>query len=103
VAQYRSVLQPEFGVFQITLADKNDIIAVAGIIDAIAFNLQGAPEVVFDWKSDVAPTPDVRQHHASQVREYLDCTDAARGFVVYMTTGELQEVAKGRFTGNVSG
>jgi exodeoxyribonuclease-5 len=103
VAQYRSVLQPEFGVFQITLADKNDTIAVAGIIDAIAFNLQGAPEVVFDWKSDVAPTPDVRQHHASQVREYLDCTDAARGFVVYMTTGELQEVAKGRLTGNVSG
>jgi exodeoxyribonuclease-5 len=103
VAQYRHVLQPEFGVFHLRSDKRNETVGRAGIVDAIAYNLEGSPEVVFDWKSDVAPTPDARQHHAFQVREYLDCTDAARGFVVYMTTGELQEVAKGRFTGNVSG
>ncbi|MFZ0958156.1 MAG: UvrD-helicase domain-containing protein [Candidatus Sulfotelmatobacter sp.] len=103
VAQYRHVLQPEFGVLQLRSDKRNETVGRAGIVDAIAYNLEGSPEVVFDWKSDVALTPDARQHHASQVREYLDCTEAARGFVVYMTTGELQEVAKGRSTGNVSG
>ena len=101
MAQYRQVLQPEFGVFQLRSAERNEIVGRAGIVDAIAYNLEGAPELVFDWKSDVAPTPDTRQHHASQVREYLDCTEAARGFVVYMTTGELKEVAKGSLVGGV--
>ena len=93
VAQYRPALQPEFGVFRLTLADKDDIIGMAGIVDAIAYNLEGTPELVFDWKSDVAPTPDAREHHAAQVREYLDCTKAARGLVVYMTTGEVQTIS----------
>jgi exodeoxyribonuclease-5 len=97
VAQYRQVLQPEFGVFQLRSTERNETVCTAGIVDAIAYNFQGAPELVFDWKSDVAPAPEARQRHASQVREYLDCTEAARGFVVYMTIGELQEVAKGSF------
>jgi exodeoxyribonuclease-5 len=94
VAQYRQVLQPEFGVFQLSLAESNAMVGSAGIVDAIAYNVEGAPELVFDWKSDVAPTPDTRQHHAAQVREYLDCTKAACGILVYMTTGEVQEVVK---------
>ena len=93
VAQYRQVLQPEFGVFQLRSADKNEEVGMAGIVDAIAYNLEGAPELVFDWKSDVAPTPDTRQQHAAQVREYLDCTKAARGLIVYMTTGEVHEIS----------
>jgi exodeoxyribonuclease-5 len=93
VAQYRQVLQPECGVFQLRSADNNETVGMAGIVDAIAFNLEGAPELVFDWKSDVAPTPDTRQQHAAQVREYLDCTKAARGLVVYMTTGEVHTIS----------
>jgi exodeoxyribonuclease-5 len=89
VAQYRRALRPEFGVFQLRSAGKNETVGMAGIVDAIAYNLEGAPELVFDWKSDVAPTQDTRQQHAAQVREYLDCTKAARGLVVYMTTGEV--------------
>jgi exodeoxyribonuclease-5 len=103
VAQYRQVLQPEFGVFQLRSADNNETVGMAGIVDAIAYNLEGAPELVFDWKSDVAPTPDTRQHHAAQVREYLHCTKAARGLVVYMTTGEVLEVVKRSSAGEVSG
>ena len=93
VAQYRQVLQPEFGVFQLRSAERNETVGMAGIVDAIAYNLEGAPELVFDWKSDVAPTPDTRQQHAAQVREYLDCTKAARGLVVYMTTGEVHTIS----------
>jgi ATP-dependent exoDNAse (exonuclease V) beta subunit len=93
VTQYRQVLQPEFGVFQLRSAGKNETVGMAGIVDAIAYNLEGAPELVFDWKSDVAPTQDTRKQHAAQVREYLDCTKAARGLVVYMTTGEVYTIA----------
>ena len=96
VAQYRQVLQPEFGVFQLRSAGKNETVGMAGIVDAIAYNLEGAPELVFDWKSDVAPTQDMRKQHAAQVREYLDCTKAARGLVVYMTTGEVYTISQGR-------
>jgi exodeoxyribonuclease-5 len=93
VAQYRQVLQPEFGVFQLRSVGKNETMGMGGIVDAIVYNLEGAPELVFDWKSDVAPTQDTRQQHAAQVREYLDCTKAARGLVVYMTTGEVYTIA----------
>jgi len=31
--------------------------ATAGIADAIAFDVDGAPRAVVDWKSDVAPAP----------------------------------------------
>jgi exodeoxyribonuclease-5 len=95
VAQYRQALQTEFGVFQLRSADRNETVAVAGVVDAIAYNLEGAPELVFDWKSDVAPTPDTRQHHAAQIREYLESTGAGRGVIVYMSFGEVSEVRLG--------
>ena len=69
--------------------------AVAGVVDAIAYNLEGAPKLVFDWKSDVAPTPDTRHHHAAQIREYLESTGAGRGVIVYMSVGEVSEVYLG--------
>ncbi len=92
VAQYRQVLQPECGVFQLRSTERNETVCTAGIVDAIAYNFQGAPELVFDWKSDVAPTPNMRQHHAAQVREYLESTGAGRGVIVYMSAGEVSEV-----------
>jgi ATP-dependent exoDNAse (exonuclease V) beta subunit len=92
VAQYRSALQPEFGVFQLMADEQNTPTGIAGMIDAIACSSDGKPEVVFDWKSDVVPTAERRQHHAAQVREYLSTTGTPRGVVVYMSTGESQEV-----------
>jgi len=92
VAQYRQALQPEFGVFHLRSTERNEIIGTAGIVDAIAYNLEGAPERVFDWKSDVAPTPNTRQHHAAQVQGYLESTGAACGVIVYMSAGEVFEV-----------
>ena len=93
VAQYRSALQPEFGVFQLMADEQNTPTGIAGMIDAIACSSDGKPEVVFDWKSDVVPTAETRQHYAAQVQEYLSATGTTRGVVVYMTTGETQEVS----------
>jgi ATP-dependent exoDNAse (exonuclease V) beta subunit len=101
VAKHRLLLQPELGVFQLKAAGNGKATAITGIIDAIAEGNDGLPEVVIDWKSDVAPAPETRQHHAAQVREYLDCTKAARAFIVYMTAGEVHEVLKKSFAGEV--
>jgi exodeoxyribonuclease-5 len=95
VAQYRPALQPEFGVFQLMAEEQETATGIAGLIDAIAYSSDGKPEVVFDWKSDVVPTAEKRQHHVAQVREYLSATGAKRGVVVYMTAGESQEVTLG--------
>jgi hypothetical protein len=50
--------------------------------------------VVIDWKSDVAPTPEMLEHYRSQVRAYLDITDAERGLIVLATTGRVISVAR---------
>jgi ATP-dependent exoDNAse (exonuclease V) beta subunit len=94
VAKYRPRLHPELGVFHLRPAGNDEGTAIAGIVDALAQGTDGRPEVVFDWKSDVAPAPETRQHHAAQVREYLSVTGGERGFVVYMTTGEVKEICR---------
>ena len=48
----RPSLLPEFHVYG---GDGVDL-ALAGIADAIGFGPDGAPEVIVDWKSDVAPS-----------------------------------------------
>jgi len=102
VVRHRPTLQPEVPVYQLRTAEEAKIIAVAGMVDAVTRSTNGPPEVVIDWKSDVAPDPETRQHHMSQVREYLDCTKAMTGFVVYMTTGEVQQVIADSPTRNTS-
>ena len=92
VAQYRQALQPELGAFQLKAGEGGNFTATTGIVDAITQGENGRSEVVIDWKSDVAPVPETRQHHVAQVREYLSITGAVRGFVVYMTSAEVLEV-----------
>jgi exodeoxyribonuclease-5 len=33
---------------------------------------EGAAQVVVDWKTDVAPTPETLEHYRAQIRAYLD-------------------------------
>ena len=47
-------LTPEFPVYGSTETDTHEE-ATEGIVDAIAFDEDGAPQVVIDWKSDVDP------------------------------------------------
>jgi len=64
---------------------------VAGRADAVRYR-DGKPEIVFDWKSDVAPRPEDRAAYASQVAQYVRVIGARRGAVVYMTLAEIQWV-----------
>ena len=82
----RPGLMPEFPVYASTVTDTHEE-ATAGIADAIAFDSNGAPQVVIDWKSDVDPTPETLEHYCSQVRAYLDMTTTERGLVVALTSG----------------
>ena len=86
VAALRPGLVPEFPVYGSTEIDAHEE-ATAGIVDAIAFNAGGAPQVVIDWKSDVDPSHETLEHYRAQVRAYLEVTGAERGLVVVVTTG----------------
>jgi exodeoxyribonuclease-5 len=68
--------------------------ATAGFADAIAVGDDGAPQVVVDWKTDVAPTPETLEHYRAQVRAYLDMTETLRGLIVFATSGVVISVAR---------
>ena len=85
VAAIRPGLTPEFPVYRSTETDTH-VEATTGIVDAIAFDADGAPQVVIDWKSDVAPSPETLEHYRAQVRAYLDMSGAERGMVVCVTS-----------------
>ncbi len=92
VATLKPRLVPELPVYGSTATDAHEE-ATAGIVDAIAFDADGAPQVVIDWKSDVDPSPKTLEHYRAQVRAYLKVTDAERGLVVLVTNGAAVPVS----------
>ena len=88
ITALRPRLLPEFPVYSSIVVDGQED-ASAGVVDAIAFGSDGAPEVAVDWKSDVDPAPEMLEHYRSQVRAYLDMTGAERGLIVFMTPGTV--------------
>lgn len=92
VARYWGHLQAEFTTFASQIVHGEEILT-RGIADALAFDEQGQITAVFDWKSDVAPSAEVRHRYRAQVRDYLEATGAREGFVVYMTPGEVDVVS----------
>jgi ATP-dependent exoDNAse (exonuclease V) beta subunit len=91
VAAVRARLVPEYPVWHSSATDGMEV-AHAGIADAIAFDADGRPEVVIDWKSDVAPTGTVLAHYRAQVGSYLRIAGVPRGLIVLMTTGTVISV-----------
>jgi CRISPR-associated exonuclease Cas4 len=87
IAAMRPELVPEFAVYGL-LGDAADQTALAGRADAIAVR-DGQVSIVVDWKSDVAPTAKDFRSHADQIRHYMATLDAARGALVYMTSGTV--------------
>ena len=67
---------------------------VDGRADAVAVGADGI-EAVYDWKSDVDPSPKDLEAHRGQMRVYLAATGAPRGAVVYMTLGLVNRVELG--------
>ena len=84
---------PEFPVYSSTETDSQEE-ATHGIVDAIAFDTDGAPQVVIDWKSDVDPSPETLEHYRARVHAYLDTTGAKRGLIVAVTSGSIMQVAR---------
>lgn len=64
----------------------------SGLADAVVLGEDGLPEVVIDWKSDVAPAAPALAHYEAQVRQYLKVTGARQGFIVLATTGRIIQV-----------
>ena len=93
IASLKPRLMPEFPVYASALKDTQEEVT-AGVADAIAFDSDGAPQVVVDWKSDVSLKPENLEHYCSQVRAYLDMTHAERGLVVAMTPGTVVPVSR---------
>ena len=91
IATLRPRLVPEFAVYAADDMDAHEE-AAAGIVDAIAFDADGKPEVVIDWKSDIDPSPETVEHYRAQVHAYLEMTGAERGLVVFMTSGSTNLV-----------
>ncbi|SEP50229.1 exodeoxyribonuclease-5 [Rhodospirillales bacterium URHD0017] len=93
IVALRPGLLPEYPVFASALIGEQEE-AMAGFADAIAFGADGAPRVVVDWKSDVAPAPETLEHYRAQVRAYLDMTETERGLIVLVTSGVVIPVAR---------
>ncbi len=97
IAAIRPALLAEFPVY--ALRNQNaELVATAGIADALAIDPDGKPEVIVDWKSDVAPAPETLDHYRAQVRAYIDMTGAARGLIVLMTTATVIPVTPSPLT-----
>jgi hypothetical protein len=90
IAALRPELVPEFPIYGL-LGDAADQTALAGRADAIAVR-DGRVSVVVGWKSDVAPTAENIRAHAGQIRHYMAALNAARGALIYMTSGTVQWV-----------
>jgi hypothetical protein len=93
IVALRVGLMPEIPVYAATSTEEQEE-ATAGITDAIAFGVDGAPQVIVDWKSNVAPAPETLEHYRAQVRAYLDMTHAERGIIVLATSGTVIPVRR---------
>jgi exodeoxyribonuclease-5 len=91
VAKWRADLIPEFDVYGALPEGANGWHCTAGICDAVAHK-DGKGAVVFDWKSDVAPTMEVQSRHAAQLQDYLRLTGCPEGLIVYVTRQSVHEV-----------
>jgi exodeoxyribonuclease-5 len=91
IAALRPALLAEFPVYALRHEDA-ELIATAGIADALTIDPDGRPLMVVDWKSDVNPDAKTLDHYRAQVRAYLDMTGAEQGLIVLMTSATVIHV-----------
>ena len=84
---------PELPVYGSAGSDGHELVT-AGTADAVVFGPDGRPQVVIDWKSDVAPSAAALDHYRAQIRAYLEVTGADRGLIVLATSGTVIEVSR---------
>jgi hypothetical protein len=83
VSALRPRLLPELAVWS-----ELDGTLIAGRADAAAYDGE-APDVVLDWKSDIAPSAQDRAQYRGQLQDYMAAVGAPHGAVVYMSLGEV--------------
>jgi CRISPR-associated exonuclease Cas4 len=83
IAALRPFLVPEIPIWA-----KDEHGLVAGRADALVMDGERV-DAAIDWKSDVNPTPAVRKAHVQQLHDYLSATNAGRGAIVYLSSGEI--------------
>ncbi|MBA8853440.1 exodeoxyribonuclease-5 [Ochrobactrum intermedium] len=88
IAALRPALSAEFPVYALREEDA-ELVATAGIADALTVGPGGTPAVVIDWKSDVNADPKTLDHYRTQVRAYLEMTGAEQGLIVLMTSATV--------------
>jgi exodeoxyribonuclease-5 len=93
IAALRPSLMPEFPVYASVVTEQQED-ATAGIADAIAFSPDGAPQVVVDWKSDIAPSAEMIERYCAQVGAYLEMTAVEHGLIVLVTPGTVIAVTR---------
>ncbi|ODM75108.1 hypothetical protein A6X20_16345 [Bradyrhizobium elkanii] len=92
VAKLRPRLVPELPLFGSDSSNGEEVL-LSGQADAVAFDDAGAIDAVVDWKSDVAPDASSIGHYRQQIVDYRKQTKAKRALLVFMTTGQVVEVA----------
>ncbi|UCI23008.1 UvrD-helicase domain-containing protein (plasmid) [Mesorhizobium sp. B2-1-8] len=88
IAELRPHLVPEMAIW-----GRDEVNLIAGRADALAI-IEDRVDAAIDWKSDVDPTPAVREAHVQQLRDYLSATGAMRGGIVYLTSGEIAWIVR---------
>ncbi|RWB14332.1 MAG: hypothetical protein EOQ40_30315 [Mesorhizobium sp.] len=83
IAELRPHLVPEIAIW-----GRDKVSLITGRADALAI-IGDRVDAAIDGKSDVHPTPAVREAHVQQLRDYLSATGAACGAIVYLTSGEI--------------
>ena len=73
---------------------------VAGIMDAVAWAVDGTCDIVIDWKSDVDPNRAPLAEYKHQIRTYLTATGAKSGLLVFLSTGTIIAVEQSQETIN---
>jgi exodeoxyribonuclease-5 len=91
IVALRPGLVPEFPVYESTNSEGAER-AISGIADAVLYGVDGRPDVIIDWKSDVAPAPGTIEHYQSQLFQYLQIMRARQGYIVFVTTGRILSV-----------
>ncbi|RVQ59535.1 hypothetical protein [Sinorhizobium medicae] len=52
----------------------------------------GRIDATIEWKSDVRPNASATRGYARQITDYIEVNEIERGYIVYMTTGQVVEV-----------
>ncbi len=92
IAELRPTLVPEFPVYASKVVEGAEQVT-AGITDAISFGVDGVPQAIIDWKSDVDPQPEAVEHYRAQIQSYLRTTGLTKGLLVFVTRGTVVEVS----------